>query len=175
MKKIKIMLIAVDLMIACVFGYFAAALYDMMQMSGKPFWLLTVLLILTLGISAALRFETETAEKGWYRWIRPLCLPYCWMAKCSAEFISRAARQKGLTTRKSCLHSLLFHLPVLPVNLAVSAVIMCSHWGSAREILFGIIATTGVYLLVGSFTYLMLECVYQLSAYLMERYLERKL
>ena len=173
--KTEKMLLAVDLLIMAVIGYFAGGLYRMMQLSGKPFWLFALLLGLTLGLSVALRFYGQLSRFRWFRrWVAPLCHPYQWLAYNTAESVRQMASSRNFCTLDSCLYSLFFYLPVLPINLAVSAVIMSISWNTALRALSGLLLAAGTFFIVGIITFYLLECVYQFSSWAMTGYLRHR-
>lgn len=163
--------LAVDLLIVAIISYYAAVLHEMMQMSGKPFWLFALLLALTMGLSLALRFYEELSRYRWFRrWVAPLCHPYQWLAYNTRESVRQIAAAKNRSTRDSCLYSHFFYLPVLPINLAVSTVLLSFPWDTAPRIILSALTAAGTFFITGMITFYLLEIVYQLSAYAMTAY-----
>lgn len=175
MTRIRKLLLFVDFLLVAMMAYYGYQLYGMFRESGKPLALYIIFMVFTVGIYDTMRYYKYLEDKRWFRtFVRPLCYPYCVMGEWCRLIWERIPYGKStLKLRDPYLHNQFYYLPILSINTCLYGCILCMGWNSFGAILYNILSLVVIFFIVSLVSFSMLEIVYRLTAWLMNKLITR--
>ena len=146
--------------------FFSLEMYELCQILKKPIMFFIVPTAFSILTCMIYRGKEQLAECPELRnYILPVCKPYEWIGSIARQLMNHIPFfKKEYSSTRSVLYPQVSFLPILPINLAVTASIYMCSWDSVSSSVSFIATTFVTFILVGLLSYTTFELSFQIAA-----------